>query len=182
MKLPTTSQGRPFGSESLAQAQALLHDHAQWSRYRLNRELALRWHWRTAQGQLKDMAARTLLLKLEVLGWGAGQRTRRLGGIVNHARFLILPWVRVPHLASHVLGLDSRRLRQAWATKYAQPLWLVETFVTRNASPAPATAPPTGCTWARPKAGAAKAPVPTCCPRRSRTSMSGPCTETFAAI
>ena len=62
-------QGRPFGPEELAQVQALLGQQADWSRYRLSRELARRWDWRTPQGQLKDMAARTLLLKLQEQGW-----------------------------------------------------------------------------------------------------------------
>ena len=69
MQLPSTLQGRPFGPEQLAQLQALLSHNGQWSRYRLSRELAGLWNWRTPQGQLKDMAARTLLLKLEEQGW-----------------------------------------------------------------------------------------------------------------
>jgi hypothetical protein len=62
MELPTTLQGRPFGPEQLAQVQALIGQRSDWSRYRLSRELARLWSWRTPQGQLKDMAARTLLL------------------------------------------------------------------------------------------------------------------------
>lgn len=69
MTLPTTLQGRPFGPAQLAQVQALLDQDKDWSRYRLSRELARLWDWRTPQGQLKDMAARTLLLKLEEQGW-----------------------------------------------------------------------------------------------------------------
>lgn len=69
MELPTILQGRPFGPEQLAQVQALLGQKGNWSRYRLSRELARQWEWRTPQGQLKDMAARTLLLKLEEGGW-----------------------------------------------------------------------------------------------------------------
>ena len=68
MQLPTTLQGRPFGPEQLAQIQALLAQRSDWSRYRLSRELARLWDWHTPQGQLKDMAARTLLLKLEQRG------------------------------------------------------------------------------------------------------------------
>lgn len=69
MSLPTTLQGRPFGPAQLAQVQALLAQGRDWSRYRLSRELARLWDWRTPQGQLKDMAARTLLLKLQEQGW-----------------------------------------------------------------------------------------------------------------
>lgn len=242
MQLPTTLQGRPFGTEQLAQIQALLNPQRDWSRYRLSRELARLWDWRTPQGQLKDMAARTLLLKLEEqgwielpprrmpsptrsgqaptkggpplepvsgpgslsellplqfqevspanhrptrrrleaalhryhylgyrsrvgqnlqywvcdrqdrpvaavvfgapawqcavrdqwIGWSASVRARRLGAVVNNTRFLIFPWVRVPHLASHILGHISRRVRQDWQAKYGEPIWLLETFVDRQ--------------------------------------------------
>lgn len=235
-------QGRPFGPEQLAQVQALLSRNGDWSRYRLSRELARLWDWRTTQGQIKDMAARTLLLKMQEqrwiqlpparmksptrsgrvpvsgapaleespvvcaledlmpvrlrevspasqrparrqleaalhhyhylgyrsrvgqnlqywvydqqdrplacvvfgapawqcavrdqwIGWSAGERARQLGQIVNNTRFLILPWVRVPHLASHILSQVSRRIRQDWQAKYGQPLWLLETFVDRQ--------------------------------------------------
>ena len=69
MLLPSTLQGRPFGPADLAQIQSLLGQHPEMSRYKLSRELALMWNWRSAGGQLKDMAARTLLLKLQQRGW-----------------------------------------------------------------------------------------------------------------
>lgn len=235
-------QGRPFGPEELAQVQTLVGQQADWSRYRLSRELARRWEWRTPQGQLKDMAARTLLLKLQEqgwielpparmksptrsgrapvsegpaldqspvacaledvvplqlhevsqaagpqarrqleaalhqyhylgyrsrvgqnlqywvcdrqgrplgcvvfgapawqcavrdrwIGWDAPQRTRQLGGVVNNTRFLVFSWVRVPHLASHLLSQVSQRIRRDWQAKYGQPIWLLETFVDRQ--------------------------------------------------
>lgn len=241
MNLPTTLQGRPFGPEQLRDVQALIAQNGEWSRYRLSRALAARWEWRSPQGQLKDMAARTLLLKLQEqgwiqlpprrmksptrsgrapspggpaleegpiecslqevmplrlqevshsgerearrrleaaldryhylgyrsrvghnlqywvsdrqnrplgcvvfgapawqcavrdqwIGWSVAERARNLGGIVNNARFLIFGWVRVPHLASHILGQVSRRLPQDWQAKYGQPIWLLETFVDR---------------------------------------------------
>jgi hypothetical protein len=62
-------QGRPIGSAELAQIRQWLAVHPDWSRHRLSVELARRWAWRNARGQLKDMAARTLLLKLEQRGW-----------------------------------------------------------------------------------------------------------------
>ena len=67
--MPTILQGRPFGCEELAQIQALIAQNSGWSRYRLSRELARLWDWRTPQGQLKDMAARTLLIKMQAQGW-----------------------------------------------------------------------------------------------------------------
>lgn len=242
MQLPTLLQGRPFGPEELAQVQALLGQPGDWSRYRLSRELARLWNWRTPAGQLKDMAARTLLLKLQErgwielpparmksptrsgrapvlggpglpesalggaleqvlplqlhevsqagppearrqleaalhqyhylgyrsrvgqnlqywvcdqqsrplgcvvfgapawqcavrdrwIGWDAPQRARQLGGLVNNTRFLLFAWVRVPHLASHILSQISRRIRRDWQQKYGQPIWLLETFVDRQ--------------------------------------------------
>ena len=233
-------QGRDFGAAELEEVRRLLATHPDWSRWRLSHELAERWAWRTARGQLKDMAARTLLLKLErrglivlppcrraspnrmrhkrppaadllppadslaaplaalrplricevsaaaqapqraifeaalhryhylsyrspvgenlqylvqdregrvlacalfgaaawqcaardrFIGWTAAQRQRALPGLVNQARFLILPWVRVPHLASHLLALLTGRLSEDWSRKYGHPVWLVETFV-----------------------------------------------------
>lgn len=242
MQLPTTLQGRPFGPKQLAQIQCLLEQNGYWSRYRLSRELAELWNWRTASSQLKDMAARTLLLKLDEqgwirlpprripsptrsgkprptpdlalepvplecslheitplrlrevssteertlraqleacldryhylgyrsrvgqnlqywvldgrerplacvvfgaaawqcaprdhwIGWSSAQRARQLGAVVNNTRFLLLPWVRVPRLASSILSLITRQIGGDWQGKYQQPIWLLETFVERQ--------------------------------------------------
>lgn len=240
MELPSVLQGRPFGTRQLAEIQALLDENPPLSRYQLSRRLARQWEWRTATGQLKDMAARTLLLKLhhqgwiclpearmksptrsgrapelrgeywledsplecslasvtpllieevshlgrhvqrakleyclaryhylgyrsrvgqnlqywvssrqgrplgcvvfgaaawqcavrdEWIGWSRTQRTDRLARIVNNTRFLIFPWVRVGHLASHILGCISRRINGDWRDKYGQGIYLLETFV-----------------------------------------------------
>jgi len=66
------------------------------------------------------------------IGWEAGHRRERLHLLTNNHRFLILPWVRVPHLASHLLGLVARRLSADWEAKYGHPIVLVETFVDRD--------------------------------------------------
>lgn len=63
------------------------------------------------------------------LGWTDAQRRQRLVWIANNSRFLIVPWVQSPHLASHILGAILRRLRADWFAKYQMPLLLVETFV-----------------------------------------------------
>ena len=63
------------------------------------------------------------------IGWSMEQRVARLGWIANQQRFLILPWVRVPHLASHLLALAGRRLSADWQSRYGHPVWLLETFV-----------------------------------------------------
>jgi hypothetical protein len=66
------------------------------------------------------------------IGWDAPSRERNLSLVANNTRFLILPWVEVPHLASHALSLASRRLSADWEAKYASPIVLLETFVDRE--------------------------------------------------
>ncbi len=63
------------------------------------------------------------------LGWAKEQRLKNLSRIVINTRFLILPWVRVPHLASHLLGLSARRISQDWAKMYHHEVVWLETFV-----------------------------------------------------
>ena len=230
-------QGRPIRSVEIAEIQALMAAHPLWSRWRLSRVLAQRWQWCAPSGQLKDMAARTLLLKLQErglialpqrkrapavrrpqfsaelfdlrlpqpivadlaslrplhlqvlrpkqpdyerfgrylaqhhylgyggpvgenlgylvrsgagvdlacllfgaaawqcatrdrwIGWSAEQRARGLPFIANNSRFLILPWVRVPHLATHILAQIARRIDADWQRRYHHRLYLLETFV-----------------------------------------------------
>jgi hypothetical protein len=228
-------QGRYITEADLAEIRGLRTEHPEWPRYRLSRALAERWQWRNDAGQLKDMAARTLLAKLaarglidlppplwstkrktprappgvpasvppvissdlaalqpvhlqvvasltqrrritellerhhyrgyhgavgenvqylahdvrgrelavmvfgaaawklatrdQFIGWSPNQRAAQLGRLANQQRFLILPWVRVPHLASHLLAQATRRLSQDWQRRYGHPIWLVESFV-----------------------------------------------------
>lgn len=231
-----------MGAGQLGQVRQLIGDHPEWTRYRISRELALLWNWRSTSGQLKDMAARSLLLKLEqrglitlparrraspnrmrhkqvpaldlsisqerletplsnllpldllevssaspsqrsnfeallhqfhylsyrspvgenlqylarertgrpvacllfgaaawqcadrdrYIGWDATTRAVRLNFITNNTRFLIVPWVASPCLASHVLGLVLRRIGSDWQRKYGHPIHLLETFVERD--------------------------------------------------
>jgi SRSO17 transposase len=65
----------------------------------------------------------------EYIGWSDLQRKEQLHRIVNNSRFLILPWVRIPHLASHVLALNIRRLRGDWRKQFSTDVLLLETFV-----------------------------------------------------
>jgi hypothetical protein len=237
---PGIIQGRLIGPAEVAQVRALLADHPEWSRRRISESVAQLWDWRNPVGQLKDMAARTLLLKLEArgwielparrrvpnnrmrsqrmlaparlpdaapivgqldlllpltlsevssasrpderavfdallhhhhylshggsigenlrylvrerqgrpvacvlfgaaawqcqardqfIGWDAATRERRLGSLANNTRFLVLPWVRVPKLASHVLGRLAQQVSADWCHKYGHPIELLETFV-----------------------------------------------------
>ncbi len=232
-------QGRTLSGDDLAVVRVLIAQHPDWHRTALSLHLCELWGWRNGAGRLKDMAARTLLLKLQArgliqlpppqrhtrrpcaqapvviqpelltqaptsitgplaslqplslelaqslslrrrighllaqyhyrgfngavgenvqyrardhqgrelavmifgaaawkvaardqfIGWSVAQRQRHLGGVVNQQRFLILPWVRVPRLASHLLSLATRRLAADWQTRYGHRVWLVETFV-----------------------------------------------------
>jgi hypothetical protein len=235
-------QGRELTASHVEQVRELMVCHPEWSRRRLSEALAALWDWRTATGQLKDMAARTLMLKLEargllslpprrhpprrrrdepsrqptlweteegapvegalvdlapvrmelvkpgmaehgrlesyltrhhylgyrgpvgenlaylardrsgrdigcllfgaaawrtrardvLIGWDDATRAKRLPWLTNNSRFLLLPWVRVPHLASHLLGQVVRRLSKDWQCKYGHPVYLVETYVDRQ--------------------------------------------------
>jgi hypothetical protein len=236
---PICLQGRRLSGDDLRVVRALIAQHPDWHRTALSRHLCELWNWRNAAGQIKDMAARTLLLKLQTrglielpppqsrtgrpcaqappmfqpellpstptlidssleslqpvslelahspglrrrvrqllaqyhyrgfngavgenvqylakdvrgrelavmvfgaaawkvavrdrfIGWSVEQRQQRLGAIANQQRFLILPWVRVAHLASHLLALATRRLSADWQARYGHRVWLVETFV-----------------------------------------------------
>jgi hypothetical protein len=68
----------------------------------------------------------------QFIGWSEAIRTQRLSGVANNTRFLILPWVRVPHLASHLLAIILKRISADWHHKYGHSLHLIETFVERN--------------------------------------------------
>jgi hypothetical protein len=232
-------QGRRIEPADIHLLRELVASHPEWSRYRLSRELCVLWNWRTATGQWKDMAARTLMRKLDErgwiqlparrglspnryrlapppprswpttpvsgrlsevgpltitevsgqadgrtevraaldqfhylgyrtpvgenlqyvvrdgaqrllavlvfgaaawkcaardrwIGWSPEQRQARLGRVANNQRFLILPSVEVPHLASHVLGRVARRIAADWQSKYGRPVVLLETFVERG--------------------------------------------------
>ena len=233
-------QGRAVGELDLVWLRQWMERNPGRSRRRLSQALATHWDWRNGAGQLKDMAARTLLLKLhqrglialplrrqiptnrmrcsatrenpvwdqspiecglaqlgglnlgevstqaaerawvkatlvqfhylgfggavgenlqyvvrdgqgrplaclvfgaaawkcqgrdQFIGWPASQRQRRLSLVANNTRFLILPWVKVPHLASWILGQISRRIARDWQVKYGHGLVLLETFVERE--------------------------------------------------
>jgi hypothetical protein len=63
------------------------------------------------------------------LGWNAEARRRNLRFLAYNTRFLILPWVQVSHLASHLLARVTQRLSRDWERLYHHPLYFVETFV-----------------------------------------------------
>jgi hypothetical protein len=233
-------QGRVLAASDLEEIRRLIASHPGWHRRRISEELARQWNWRNSAGQLKDMAARTLLLKLhqrdlielperrcaparrgpqlerdlfdqvapepitapfasllplkiqrtgprqpgwdrfqrhlsqhhylsyggpvgenigyliasatgedlacllfgaaawqcaprdQWIGWSSEQRRRGLQFIVHNSRFLILPWVRVKSLASHILSQVSARISADWLQRYGHPIYLLETFVQQD--------------------------------------------------
>lgn len=232
-------QGRTLYPADVQLVQQLISDNPSWGRRRLSKELCLLWGWHNPRGQIKDIACRSLLRKLEqtgcivlpppqqkppvmfrkrpsaffphltedisgnlrtvlplqianvsprteddalfncllsryhylgykgivgqnikylvrsssgrelacllfgsaawktsprdsFIGWNSQTREKRLNYITNNMRFLILPWVKVPHLASHILSRISRRLSTDWIAKYGHPIYLLETFVDRS--------------------------------------------------
>ena len=93
-------------------------------------------HFGWLGGLAFSAAARRLSDREAWLGWSDDERRQQLQHVAGNSRFLILPGVRVPHLASHVLGLARRRVAVDWLTRYGIALWALETFV---ALPRPGT-------------------------------------------
>jgi len=63
------------------------------------------------------------------IGWSATARRRNLRLVAYNMRFLILPWIRVPHLASHILGRVVSCLSRDWERMYGHPIYFAETFI-----------------------------------------------------
>jgi len=121
-------------------------DHAQW------RELVGRYHYlgcatsygaklrylavargETVVGCMEyASAAWRLAPRDQWIGWNEEQRVARLQCVVQHSRFLIVPWVHVRYLASHLLSLSLRVLADDWEKRYARRPVLVETMVDRQ--------------------------------------------------
>ncbi len=232
-------QGRILTPADLDEIRGLISSNPTWHRTRLSRELCERWNWRRPDGSLKDMACRTMLLKLDrrsaitlparvknaqnhlrgkkivdvlhntdpieaklsslapvslinvrgdraseelfgcllsryhylgfrttvgeymkylvvdkeqrplgcflfgssawkcadrdrFVGWDAPTREKNLNRTTNNTRFLVLPWVRVKNLASHVLSLAVARIGDDWLAAYGHRPVLLETFVDRS--------------------------------------------------
>jgi Domain of unknown function (DUF4338) len=66
------------------------------------------------------------------LGWSQDQRKQNIRYVAYNTRYLILPWVKVPHLASHLLSRMTRMLSQEWQKVYGHPVYFAETFVDRS--------------------------------------------------
>lgn len=74
-------------------------------------------------------AAKALGDRDKWIGWSPEERMRYRPRIVNNNRFLLLPTVHIPHLASHALSLVTRRIRADWQVRYGYQPVLLETFI-----------------------------------------------------
>ena len=74
-------------------------------------------------------AAWTLAPRDRFIGWTPRARKKNLPLVVDNPRFLILPWIRIPNLGSHILSLVCRRLPRDWTRRYNTTPVLIETFV-----------------------------------------------------
>lgn len=77
-------------------------------------------------------APRHLGCRDRFIGWSPQARRRNLHLLAYNSRYLLLPWVRVPHLASHILGRMARLLPHDWERIYGHPVYYLETFVDPN--------------------------------------------------
>lgn len=65
----------------------------------------------------------------QFLGWCREAKTHNIRFLVNNSRFLILPWIRIKNLASHLLALSAKELSRDWLSFYGHRLYVLETFV-----------------------------------------------------
>lgn len=63
------------------------------------------------------------------IGWSGPQRRDHIHLVAYNTRYLLLPWVKVPHLASHLLARVARQIATDWQALYGHPVYLLETFI-----------------------------------------------------
>jgi hypothetical protein len=63
------------------------------------------------------------------IGWSGAERRARIDLLAYNTRFLILPWVKVPHLASHLLARVAGGIAADWQALYGHRVYLLETFI-----------------------------------------------------
>lgn len=94
---------------------------------------SLRYFIVSAQGRLGCIlfasGAKAVQRRDTWIGWSAQQRLSNLPWLINNSRFLLFPWVRVPHLASHILGQLARQVADDWHARWGYRPVLMETFV-----------------------------------------------------
>ena len=130
---PLHWQLAPFGSPARERALSLLRQHHYLG---CNRPIGSHLFYVVSDGRGRELAVQLVgaaawqcAARDRFIGWSAEARQAHLSRVANHSRFLILPWVRVPHLASQLLGQLVRRLPKDWREQHGQSLELLETFV-----------------------------------------------------
>lgn len=110
--------------------------HHHYLGYRAPYGAQLRYWVRAAQPELPPLAAMLftsaawrMAPRDNYIGWAEAARRANLARIVNNSRFLILPWTRIPHLASHVLSRVAQQLPRDWQARYQVEPVLMETLV-----------------------------------------------------
>ena len=96
-------------------------------------------------------AASRLAPRDRFIGWTPELREKNLPLVVDNPRFLILPWIEIPNLGSHILAILRRRLPEDWAARYNTTPCSSRLSSRRHATPAPSIRPPAGSTSAPPK-------------------------------
>lgn len=95
-------------------------EHLKYLVFALNRPIAcLAW----------SSAPRHLAPRDRFIGWSAAARRQNIARIAYNTRFLILPFIKVPHLASHILSSMARVLVRDWERIYGHPIYFLETFI-----------------------------------------------------
>ena len=116
-------QGRTTGPAELAQVRELLAGHPDWSRRRISEHLARLWDWRNLAGQLKDMAARTLLLKLEQRGLIQLPARRRVPSNRMRTKQITAPLQIEPSQTIARSSKSKSKSRNAHTRASISPLW-----------------------------------------------------------
>jgi hypothetical protein len=124
---------QPVGSRAEAQCYRALLQQYHYLGYSATAGAQLRYLIASEQGVLGVMGFGAAAWKVRSrdawIGWDQAQRRGGLHRIVNHTRFLILPWVRVANLGSKVLALAARRVGADFRTRYGYQIVLLESFV-----------------------------------------------------
>lgn len=94
----------------------------------------IRYFVRSAKGDMLACvllagAAKSISVRDNWIGWSSSQRLRNLPWVINNSRFVIMPWVKIPYLASHVLGQIRRRIASDWFDRWGYRPLLMESFV-----------------------------------------------------
>lgn len=94
---------------------------------------AMRYFIESSRGKLGCIllagAAKSLGVRDGWIGWSDQQRLQNLAWVINNTRFVLFPWVRVKHLASHVLGKMARQVSDDWEVRFRYRPLLMETFI-----------------------------------------------------